>query len=59
MPQMSGPEVAEKLATVRPEVKVPYMSGYLTIRPLQRQHRYRTFVPAKALHPDDTGTKGS
>ncbi len=28
MPQMSGPEVAEKLATVRPEVKVLYMSGY-------------------------------
>lgn len=28
MPQMSGPEVAEKLASVRPEVKVLYMSGY-------------------------------
>jgi two-component system cell cycle sensor histidine kinase/response regulator CckA len=28
MPQMSGPEVAEKLATVRPDVKVLYMSGY-------------------------------
>ncbi|MCE7966177.1 MAG: PAS domain S-box protein [Nitrospira sp. NTP2] len=28
MPQMSGPEVAEKLAIVRPEVKVLYMSGY-------------------------------
>lgn len=28
MPQMSGPEVAEKLAVVRPEIKVLYMSGY-------------------------------
>ncbi|HJR75684.1 MAG TPA: PAS domain S-box protein [Nitrospiraceae bacterium] len=28
MPQMSGPEVAEKLLEVRPEIKVLYMSGY-------------------------------
>jgi PAS domain S-box-containing protein len=28
MPQMSGPEVAEKLLDVRPDVKVLYMSGY-------------------------------
>lgn len=28
MPQMSGPEVAEKLMTVRPEIKILYMSGY-------------------------------
>lgn len=28
MPQMSGPEVAEKLTMVRPELKVLYMSGY-------------------------------
>ena len=29
MPQMSGPEVAEKLAGVRPDVeKFLYMSGY-------------------------------
>lgn len=28
MPQMSGPEVAEKLLTVRPGMKVLYMSGY-------------------------------
>jgi DNA-binding NtrC family response regulator len=28
MPQMSGPEVAEKLTSVRPEIKVLYMSGY-------------------------------
>ncbi|MDF0652427.1 MAG: PAS domain S-box protein [Nitrospira sp.] len=28
MPQMSGPEVAEKLMVVRPEIKVLYMSGY-------------------------------
>ncbi len=28
MPQMSGPEVAEKLAAVRPGLKVLYMSGY-------------------------------
>lgn len=28
MPQMSGPEVAEKLLTVRPDMKVLYMSGY-------------------------------
>jgi two-component system cell cycle sensor histidine kinase/response regulator CckA len=28
MPQMSGPEVAEKLTIVRPEIKVLYMSGY-------------------------------
>lgn len=28
MPQMSGPEVAEKLVTVRPDIKVLYMSGY-------------------------------
>jgi signal transduction histidine kinase len=28
MPQMSGPEVAEKLMVVRPDIKVLYMSGY-------------------------------
>ncbi len=28
MPQMSGPEVAEKLTAVRSEIKVLYMSGY-------------------------------
>ncbi|MCP9472491.1 MAG: PAS domain S-box protein [Nitrospira sp.] len=28
MPQMSGPEVADKLAELRPEAKVLYMSGY-------------------------------
>lgn len=28
MPQMSGPEVAEKLAAMRPGIKVLYMSGY-------------------------------
>jgi two-component system cell cycle sensor histidine kinase/response regulator CckA len=28
MPQMSGPEVAEKILSVRPEIKVLYMSGY-------------------------------
>ncbi len=28
MPQMSGPEVAEKLHSLRPETKVLYMSGY-------------------------------
>lgn len=28
MPQMSGPEVAEKLTVVRPDLKVLYMSGY-------------------------------
>jgi signal transduction histidine kinase len=28
MPQMSGPEVAEKLQSIRPDTKVLYMSGY-------------------------------
>ncbi len=28
MPQMSGPEVAEKLLSIRPDTKVLYMSGY-------------------------------
>ncbi len=28
MPQMSGPEVVEKLTVMRPEIKVLYMSGY-------------------------------
>ena len=28
MPQMSGPEIAEQLAIVRPTLKVMYMSGY-------------------------------
>jgi len=28
MPQMSGPEVAEKILSIRPEIKVLYMSGY-------------------------------
>ena len=28
MPQMSGPEVAEKLTVLRPEAKILYMSGY-------------------------------
>ena len=28
MPQMSGPEVAEKLQSLRPDTKVLYMSGY-------------------------------
>jgi CheY-like chemotaxis protein len=29
MPQMSGPAVARKLAAIRPEVPVLYMSGYV------------------------------
>jgi len=28
MPQMSGPAVAEKVAALRPGIKVIYMSGY-------------------------------
>jgi FixJ family two-component response regulator len=28
MPQMSGPELANRLGTVRPEMKVLFMSGY-------------------------------
>ena len=28
MPQMSGPEVADKLTTIRPDMRVLYMSGY-------------------------------
>ena len=36
MPQMSGPEVAEKILTVRPGIKVLYMSGIRTIRCLTK-----------------------
>jgi CheY-like chemotaxis protein len=28
MPQMSGPELARKIAELRPKTKVVYMSGY-------------------------------
>ena len=29
MPEMSGPELASRLAPIRPQMKIIYMSGYL------------------------------
>jgi PAS domain S-box-containing protein len=41
MPQMSGPEVAEKLSPARPEMRVLYMSGYPD-HPVFAQSRVKT-----------------
>ncbi len=41
MPQMSGPEVAERLSPARPEMKVLYMSGYPD-HPVFAQSRVKT-----------------
>jgi PAS domain S-box-containing protein len=41
MPQMSGPEVAEKLLPARPEMRVLYMSGYPD-HPVFAQSRVKT-----------------
>ena len=32
MPNMSGPELADRLRVLRPEIKVIFMCGYLTTR---------------------------
>jgi two-component system, cell cycle sensor histidine kinase and response regulator CckA len=56
LPGLSGPEVAEQLASTRPEMQVIYMSGYAldTIRhsgipPQQRMFLQKPFTPSTLL----------
>ncbi len=47
MPVMNGPEMAERLAVVRPDARLLYMSGYVddTRIPLRAQEDANSFIP--------------
>ena len=60
MPQMSGPEVAEKILTVRPEIKVLYMSGYPDHPVFDQGGVSRQIgLPAEALLTSRAGAKSA
>ena len=45
MPRMNGPKLVQKLATIRPEMKVVYMSGYTGFRQSQLPDSQAILLP--------------
>jgi len=45
MPGMNGPKLAQKFATIRPEMKVVYMSGYTGFRQSQLPDSQAILLP--------------
>ena len=54
MPEMSGPELASKLTTARPDLKVLYMSGYTEETMVQHGMLSGEIIVLSAIEPSLT-----